>query len=114
MSAGCTWLILGWVPLWFIALALGAPRRPARWIIGGCLAAFVAGVAAAEMRRHGLLIHHAGEPYLPALSLYLHELVRFFLIGASGALAGDWAQDLCSRWRKGGGTGDDAAASARQ
>ncbi len=82
--------------------------------MGGCLATFVAGVAAAEMRQHGHLIQHPGEPYLPVPGLYLHEVVRFFLIGASGALAGDWAQDLWSRLRKRGSTGDTGATTTPQ
>lgn len=114
MSAGVLWLVVGWVPLWLLALKLGAPARPGRWLMGGCLAAFIAGVATAEMRRHGLLSHHPNEPYLPLLGLHVHEIVRFFLIGATGALAGEWVQDIWSRRsRRAGAEGADSATAGQ-
>jgi hypothetical protein len=77
---------LAWIPLWIIALALRARLRGGHILMGAALAAFVGGMCAVELRRHGLLAIGAGSVPLIVFGLRLDEILHFALMGAGGVL----------------------------
>lgn len=90
-------LLAGWLPLLLAGLALRLRIRPARLLLGAALASFVGGMCCAELRRHGLLALPEDAMLLAGNGLALHEMVRFALLGAAGALWGEALLDWPDR-----------------
>ncbi len=90
-------LAAGWLPLWILAALTRRKIRPGRLLMGAGLAAFVGGMCALEMRRHGLLAALPDGVVLGPLSFHLDEVLRFAFLGATGALAGETVLDRVYR-----------------
>ena len=104
MTARLLTEFLGWLPLWLILRLAGHPIRAGRLLLAGALTAFVAGMCCNELRRYGFLGASTGEFRIPLLDLHFHEVGRFFLLGASAGLVGDYILDRL-RVRPLGGSG---------
>ncbi len=89
--------VLGWLPLWVVALLLRQRIRPGRILFGAALAGFVGGMCTVELRRYGLLAAPFSSISLGIHDLHLDEVIQFALLGAAGALAVEILLDRAGR-----------------
>jgi hypothetical protein len=89
--------LVGWLPLWVLAVALRQTIRPGRILFGAALVGFVGGMCTVELRRYGLLAAPGSAISLPIHDLHLDEVIQFAILGAAGALASEIFLDRARR-----------------